>query len=263
MSVKSIQKIVQFDNNRGKNYRELLDLLKQGICPISPESYNTDRHKIVRKLLSYLPAASDIHGSYAPQGVSFADANKQYGRRYDGYHVSEDPITREKILFPLAQKLPDAKGNEVDVLNEKDGIILVRLGSAGGKPSIEYEHDSKKNETRVHPNTDEVICVPFITSDGWNELKNGNFEKSDASNPSANYVWRANSMNWNGVFSLDNYYFGNHGGDLVANHAPSSRLGVLGIIEDGLAKLLEAAEREVGKPGPALQMLFDAIRGQA
>lgn len=257
MSVQSIQKVAQFDNNKGKNYREILDLLKQGKVPISLEFYNKNRAGIERKLLAYLPAASNLHGSFAPQGVSFEDANKKYGNRYDGYHVSEDPSTGEKILFPLAKKLPDAKGNEVDVPKAKDSIVLVRLDSVDGKPTMEQGHDPKTKETLVQLNTDKIICVPFLTMDGWYELKNGNFEKSDASNPNANYVWRADGVNWNGVFALGNSGVGNYGDrNLIADHGPSNRLGVL-ISADG-AKIAAKPEIKIAAASNMKKLVANA-----
>ena len=201
MAQLNMQKIAQFD--KGKAYKEILDLAKDGKFPISREFYNKNRQEIIDKFLAYLPCTSDLHGSFAPQGVSFRDANQKYRKRYEGYNVSKDSKTGEKILFPLAKELPDAKGNSVNVLDAKDHIILVKLESINGKPTIEYEHDKNKNETLLSLNSGNILCTPFPTNDGFYELQNNIFVKSDISNPNANYILRADGKNWNGLFALD------------------------------------------------------------
>jgi len=208
MALQNIQRIAPF-NGKGKNYREILDLAKEGKTPISVELYNENRNTIwqrkqrestTERLMNYLPAASDLHGSYAPQGATFKEANRKYGSRYDGYHVSEDSQTKEKILFPLAKKLPDESGREITVGNAKDRIILVRIKFVDGKPTIEYEYDAHRKETRLHLNTSDVSCVKFPTKEGSYEFKNGIFARSDDSN--ANNLYRADGVSWNGFFSL-------------------------------------------------------------
>ena len=291
MAVANIQKIARFEdqdgNRAGKNYRGNLDTLKQGKVPIPLEFYNRTipgivrdvlayanavpdmsgpcrlqgvsfpeiskecekRYEIAREFLAYLPAASDIHGSYAPQGVSFSEAGKKYGKRYEGYHVSEGPISGEKILFPLPKKLPDAQGNEVNVLEARDRIILLNLDVADG-PSVDYEHNAKKNETLLHLNG-KLTCVPFPASNGWIEMKNGSFEKSDDSNPNAIYLWRANGASWNGIFLLGFDAGYDHFRSLLANRGPSYLSGVLARDPGATAEQVDPARNDGG---------FDALR---
>jgi len=225
MAQLNMQKIAQFDNNKGKAYMEILDIAKMGKLPISREFYNKNRQEIRDKFFAYLPCASDLHGSFAPQGVSFRDANQKYGSRYEGYNVSEDSKTGEKILFPLAKELPDAKGNAINVLDAQNHVILVKLESINGKPTIEYEHDKNKNETLLSLNSGNILCTSFPTNGGYYELQNNIFVKSDSSNPNANYLYRVDGKNWNGLFALG---FGYDDRVLVAGHLPSGRLGVLG-----------------------------------
>ena len=266
----NIQKVAQFDNSKGKTYREILDLAKQGKTPISIAFYNKNRNAIVNELLAYLPATSDLHGSFAPQGATFKEANSKYGSRYEGYHVSEDSQTGEKILFPMAKKLPDAKGNEITVADAKDSIVLVKLDIVNGKPTIEYDHDAKKNETLVSLNTSDLTCVAFPTKDGWYELQNGIFVKSDSSNQNANHLSRADGVNWNGLFALGDYGLGDYGRVVVADHLPSSRVGVLaketGAIapaaEKGLPVEVKNLLEQIQKlPGEAKKQLMDLLQG--
>ena len=265
----NIQKVAQFDNSKGKTYREILDLAKQGKTPISIAFYNKNRNAIVNELLAYLPATSDLHGSFAPQGATFKEANSKYGSRYEGYHVSEDSQTGEKILFPMAKKLPDAKGNEITVADAKDSIVLVKLDIVNGKPTIEYDHDAKKNETLVSLNTSDLTCVAFPTKDGWYELQNGIFVKSDSSNQNANHLSRADGVNWNGLFALGNCDLG-YGRGVGADRLPSDRVGVLaketGAIapaaEKGLPVEVKNLLEQIQKlPGEAKKQLMDLLQG--
>ena len=241
----NIQKVAQFDNSKGKTYREILDLAKQGKTPISIAFYNKNRNAIVNELLAYLPATSDLHGSFAPQGATFKEANSKYGSRYEGYHVSEDSQTGEKILFPMAKKLPDAKGNEITVADAKDSIVLVKLDIVNGKPTIEYDHDAKKNETLVSLNTSDLTCVAFPTKDGWYKLQNGIFVKSNSSDSNANYLHRADDANWNGFFVYGVVGEVDGGGlrGVLADDWLSHRFGVLaketGAIAQRLLRLLK------------------------
>ena len=171
-----------------------------------------------------MPVALNLHGSYAPKGITFAEANRQHGLRYDGYHVSEDLKTGEKILFPLAEKLPDASGKEIIVADAKDSIILVELNIVNGKPTIKYERNAKKNETLLHLDTTGITCVAFPLHDGWYELKNGIFVKSDGSNPNAIHLLRADSSNWNGFFAMGIPF---RPEVLIVHYPPSQSLGVL------------------------------------
>ncbi len=226
---RNLQKIAG-RGSEGKTYREILDLAKQGKIPISLEFYNSNRRAIVKEFSTCLPMVSDLHGSYAPQGATFKEANSGYAGRYEGYHVSEDLKTGERILFPLPKKLPDEKGNEVVVAQAKDSIIMLKLGIAGGKPTIEYSHDAAKNETLVILNTSDLTCVAFPTADGWHTLKGGIFVKSDSSDKNANYLYRANGRNWNGFFALGDYmnpYIFIYNWNVRADCRPSYPVGLL------------------------------------
>ena len=231
-------------------YRGILDLAKQGKIPFSVEFYN--KH-IGGVRVFQLPAASNLHGSYAPRGATFGEANAKYGKLYEGYHVSEDYKTRERILFPLAKTLPDAKGNEITVATAKDRIILVKLGIADGKPTIEYEHDAKKRETLIHPMQSEITCVKYPSSYEWYEFKNGEFVESNKKNIEANFLYQANrgendndpGASWNGFFVFGygylalpekmSYSVGSFERDLVSGYPPYQSVKVL-TIEKGVAE---------------------------
>ncbi len=237
---KNSQKI-SGQGKEGKTYREILDLARLGKTPISIEFYNDNKRAVVKELQTCLPMVSDLHGSYAPQGATFREANSRYAGRYDGYHVSEDSKTGERILFPLPKKLPDANGNEVAVADAKDSIILLRLGFSGGKPTIDYSYDAKMNETLVIPNTSDLVCVAFPTIDGWHTLKSGIFVKSGSSDKNANFLYRADYRNWNGLFAIGNIDFGFFDYHyLLAGLPPSSCLEVSA--KNGGAAFLEAAK---------------------
>lgn len=225
--MENIQPIAKFSGTRGKNYREILDLLKQGKVLISAETYIGNKKEIFKTFREYLPTVAGIHCSYAPLGVSFSDANKKYGKHYEGYHVSEDAFTGEKILFPLAKKLLGKNGIEVDVFSAVDHIILVRLDSVDGKPAIEYEYSAKGKETRLYLNADQSI-VRAPVNYHYVELKGGVFTESKSSNPKAYSIWRSKEENWNGIAILgwcDPMSFQDD--VFLINQQPSKRVGVL------------------------------------
>ncbi|PIN83795.1 hypothetical protein COV61_02075, partial [Candidatus Micrarchaeota archaeon CG11_big_fil_rev_8_21_14_0_20_47_5] len=162
--------VAKFDNNQRRTLTQIFDLQTKGAIPISIERYAAEWGKIGNRFLAYLPCASDRFGSYAPQGVSFADANKQFESRYDGYIVSEykdEKGNSKKLLFKLEKNLSDGKGNEIDVLNAVDNILLARLGLVNDEPVIQYEIDNKENAIIVRANPDKMICVPVFTKNGW------------------------------------------------------------------------------------------------
>jgi len=256
------QGIPPYDSIGGKKYREILDLAKQGKIPISPEYFND---KIIDKSRSIMhivpPLASNLHGSCAEAGKTFAEANAKYwskDSRYKGYHVSKDYKTGEKILFPLAKILPDENGNDIIVADAKDRIILVSLNFKDGEPTIEYEHDAKRKETWVLPEMGAITCVPYPDSYGWHEFKNGVFVKSDKANPNANYLYQANrsetdwvpEINWNGFFVFGfgylalpekiSYSIGSFERDLVSGYPPSQPVRVLAFEKGAMEPVAES-----------------------
>ena len=218
----------------GMNYKEILDLVKQGKAPIGHVLYARSRESLYRKFSAYLPAASNIHGSYASPGVSFSEASKEYGARYRGYHVSEDKKTDEKILFPLAKTLLGPDGKETDVLQAKNCIILMNLVAADGTPANGYEYDKGKNETliTIGKNARQVI-THFPSKTGWWVFsESGEFKAPAAGrhpyyDPDASLVVRAEGVNWNGIFFLGAEPTGQIDRCLFAYLMPSDRAGVL------------------------------------
>lgn len=232
-----IGKIAKTINNEGRNYNQIVRLARKGEIPLGIGFFNQNKGTIGSReefgqfrsghseFEQYLPLAVGDHYSYAPLGASFRDANRMYERRYDGYHVSEDLLFKLKVLFKLEEILPDENGQEVCVMDAVDRAISVRLGLAGGKPVIEGEYDWKERAIVVNADPKFCICAPFITENYWYELKNGVWVKSYASNPNANFVERANGVNWNGFFALEANSI--HPSSISARHPPSCRLGLL------------------------------------
>ena len=232
-----------------KAYWAILHRLgKTGETPISLQSYNECKKEFYKDYKGAVsnyakesirgngrpdrqPFALSLHGSYVPLHETFIQANKKYwdeDARYKGYNVSIDMQTGEKVLFRLAEKLRDENGNEIAVADARDHIILTKIYSVNGKSSIAYERDTGRNETWVYPDPNYSTCVTFPTQDGWYELRNGIFVKSNISNPDANYLRRAYDANWNGIFAAGSDaagYFDIR--NLMALHTPSYGLVML------------------------------------
>ncbi len=229
----TIRKVARYEGNEGITHRGILDLAKQGTRLMPLDFYRENRAEIVRGFLDCFPLASDIHGSTAPINKTFREANQTYWPEYEGYHVSRDKRTGERILFPLPKTLPDADGKEISVWDAKNSIVLVRIGNVDGKPAIEYEYDGKKGETLLHLNTSEILCAPAPRTFEHYEWKDGVFVKSDSSNYENAYSMAMHEhKNWNGIAAIGGGCIGHCFGigmNLVFNYDPSLPLGVLAI----------------------------------
>ncbi|MEM4348715.1 MAG: hypothetical protein QXN37_04050 [Candidatus Anstonellaceae archaeon] len=224
-----IKEVATFDGNQGKEYRQIIDIASKGGRLLSLEEYVSNRAEIVKYFRKALPAASNMHCSYAPPDATFADAAHQYGSRYAGYHVSEDLRSGEKILFPLPSRIwmNQQLVNPVSMTN----IAIIIMLEMDGKPTLAYEYDPKRKETLIHINDINAIqIIAFPTESGWYRFTSvRGFEK--ASGPDsyrAFYLWRSN-RNWNGILSLGRIVrdFTYSGESIGADHRPSYHLGIL------------------------------------
>ena len=206
------------------------DWLKKGVVPVSIDRCrNGGKEENV-----FMPYPVNIFASYVPLGSSFENGKSGSNGRYDGYHVSKDPLTGLKILRELEKTLPDENGKEVKVSAAKNPIVLTRVDIINGRSTLISDYDEKENVLLVKDGPDATsICTSFVNYEGKTFIPEKALMKaalkSEDNTVLMHLRWRYNveKPGYVPLYRLDAKWNGFITDALGADHQPSDRFGML------------------------------------